>query len=336
MSIKTIYIGEGGGFGQVAVGTCDARDPAAGEITVRLRASSLNYHDFMVVSGITPPSERRIPMSDGAGEVIAVGDGVEEFAVGDNVVSTFFPDWLDGQPNFVGFSRVPGDGIDGYAREQVTAPATSFTLAPRGYSHAEAATLTTAGLTAWRALIDDGGLKAGDTVLLQGTGGVSIFALQIAKMMGAQVIATSSSDEKLQRLLDMGADEVINYRRDPQWGEIARRMTNGRGVDHVIEVGGADTLMQSLDASRAGAHIALIGILSGVTGQLPIAQALGRQVRLQALIVGSRRQQQDFVRAIEVNELRPIIDKHFELDEIVAAFEYQASGKHFGKIVLDI
>src|SRR5699024_9566265 len=129
---------------------------------------------------------------------------------------------------------------------------------------------------------------------------------------------------------------VINYRRDPQWGEIARRMTNGSGVDHVIEVGGADTLMQSLDASRAGAHIALSGILSGVTGQLAIAQALGRQVRLQALIVGSRRQQQDFVRAIEVNELRPIIDKHFELDEIVAAFEYQASGKHFGKIVLDI
>lgn len=336
MSIKTIYVGAGGGFGQVVVAQTEPREPAAGEVTVKLHASSLNYHDFMVVSGITPPQERRIPMSDGAGEVIAVGDGVEEFAVGDHVVSTFFPDWLDGQPSFVGFSRVPGDGIDGYAREQVTAAATSFTLAPKGYSHAEAATLTTAGLTAWRALVDDGALKAGETVLLQGTGGVSIFALQIAKMMGARVIATSSSDEKLQRLLDMGADEVINYRRDPQWGGIARRMTNGRGVDHVIEVGGADTLMQSLDACKAGAHIALIGILSGVTGQLPLAQALGCQVRLQALIVGSRRQQQEFVRAIEINGLRPVIDKHFALDELVAAFEYQASGKHFGKIVLDI
>ncbi|NLA51136.1 MAG: NAD(P)-dependent alcohol dehydrogenase [Alcaligenaceae bacterium] len=336
MSIKTIYVGAGGGFGQVVVAQTEPREPAAGEVTVKLHASSLNYHDFMVVSGITPPQERRIPMSDGAGEVIAVGDGVEEFAVGDHVVSTFFPDWLDGQPNFDGFSRVPGDGIDGYAREQVTAAATSFTLAPKGYSHAEAATLTTAGLTAWRALVDDGALKAGETVLLQGTGGVSIFALQIAKMMGARVIATSSSDEKLQRLLDMGADEVTNYRRDPQWGGIARRMTNGRGVDHVIEVGGADTLMQSLDACKAGAHIALIGILSGVTGQLPLAQALGCQVRLQALIVGSRRQQQEFVRAIEINGLRPVIDKHFALDELVAAFEYQASGKHFGKIVLDI
>ncbi len=336
MSIKTIYVGAGGGFGQVAIAQTEPREPAAGEVTVKLHASSLNYHDFMVVSGITPPQTRRIPMSDGAGEVVAVGDGVEEFAVGDHVVSTFFSDWLDGQPNFVGFSRVPGDGIDGYAREQVTAPVTSFTLAPKGYSHAEAATLTTAGLTAWRALIDDGALKAGETVLLQGTGGVSIFALQIAKMMGARVIATSSSDEKLQRLLDMGADEVINYRRDPQWGEIARRMTNSSGVDHVIEVGGADTLMQSLDACKAGAHIALIGILSGVTGQLPLAQALARQVRLQALIVGSRRQQQEFVRAIEINGLRPVIDKHFALDEIVAAFEHQASGKHFGKIVLDI
>ena len=336
MSIKTIYVQAGGGFEQVSVGLSEPRDPAAGEITVRLYASSLNYHDFLVVSGATPPQERRIPMSDGAGEVIAVGEGVSEFAVGDHVVSTFFPDWLDGAPHFIGFSRVPGDGMDGYAREQVTALATAFTLAPKGYSHAEAATLTTAGLTAWRALVDDGALKAGDTVLLQGTGGVSIFALQIAKAAGARVIATSSSDDKLQRLTAMGADEVINYRKDLQWGATARKMTNGRGVDHVIEVGGPETLEQSMLATKAGGHIAIIGVLSGMDTQLSIVHALAYQIRLQALIVGSRRQQQDFVRAIEANGIRPVIDKHFALDQIVDAFQYQASGQHFGKIVLDI
>lgn len=185
-------------------------------------------------------------------------------------------------------------------------------------------------------MVDDGALKAGETVFLQGTGGVSIFALQIAKAAGALVIATSSSDDKLQRLSAMGADEVINYRKDPEWGATARRMTNGRGVDHVLEVGGPATLEQSIIASKVGGHIAIIGVLSGVNSQLPIAHALVYQLRLQALIVGSCRQQQDFVRAIEINGIRPVIDRHFALDDIVQAFEYQASGQHFGKIVLDI
>ncbi|WP_353154133.1 NAD(P)-dependent alcohol dehydrogenase [Pollutimonas bauzanensis] len=334
--MKTIYVQAGGGFDNVAAGTSEPKAPEAGEITVRLRASSLNYHDLGVVSGAMPPSEQRIPMSDGAGEVIAVGAGVEEFAIGNHVVSTFFPDWLDGNPQSAGFGRVPGDGIDGFAREQVTLPATAFTHAPHGYSHAEAATLTTAGLTAWRALFENGQLKSGETVLVQGTGGVSIFALQLAKLAGARVIATSSSEEKLAKLTMLGADAVINYRDDPEWGETVRRLTDGRGVDHVIEVGGPATLAQSIAASRVGGHIAVIGVLSGITSQLPLAQALSRQVRLQALLVGSRRQQQDFVRAIEATQLRPVIDRHFPLDEIVAAFQYQASGQHFGKIVLDI
>ncbi|HUG58202.1 MAG TPA: NAD(P)-dependent alcohol dehydrogenase [Candidimonas sp.] len=336
MSIKTVYVQAGGGFDKVSVGTSQPKAPAAGEITVRLRASSLNYHDLGVVSGAMPPTEQRIPMSDGAGEVIAVGAGVGEFAIGDHVVSTFFPDWLDGEPLVAGFGRVPGDGIDGYAREQVTLPVTAFTRAPRGYSHAEAATLTTAGLTAWRALFENGRLKSGETVLVQGTGGVSIFALQLAKLAGARVIATSSSDEKLDKLKALGADAVINYRDDPEWGETVSRLTDGRGVDHVIEVGGPATLEQSIVASRVGGHIALIGVLSGITSQLPMVQALSRHVRLQALVVGSRRQQQDFVRAIEATQLRPVIDRHFALDDIVAAFQYQASGQHFGKIVLDI
>lgn len=331
---KAIYVQPGGGYDKVGLGIAEAPAPQAGQITVRLHANSLNYHDFAVVSGAWGPTEPRIPMADGAGEVIAVGGGVSEFAVGDSVVSTFFPDWLDGEPQVEGFATVPGDGIDGYAREVVTARATSFTRAPKGYSHAEASTLTTAGLTAWRSLMDDGGLKPGDSVLVQGTGGVSIFALQFAKLAGATVIATSSSDEKLERLKALGADEVINYRSTPNWGEKVRALTDNRGVDHVIEVGGPATLEQSMIAAKIGGHIALIGILTGVAGQLPLVQALVRQIRLQGVLVGSRAQQQAMIWAIDANGLRPVIDKAFELEQIVEAFRYQESNRHFGKICL--
>lgn len=334
MSNKAIYVQLGGGYDKVEVGTCEATAPGVGEITVRLHASSLNYHDFAVVSGMWGPAERRIPMADGAGEVIAVGSGVSDFQVGDSVVSTFFPDWLDGEANVEGFARVPGDGLDGYARGHVTALATAFTRAPKGFSHAEAATLTTAGLTAWRALMSDDHLKPGDTVLVQGTGGVSIFALQFAKLAGASVIATSSSDAKLERLKALGADHVINYTRTPAWGEKVRELTDNRGVDHVIEVGGPATLEQSMIAARIGGHVSLIGILTGVAGQLPLVQALVRQIRLQGVLVGSRAQQQAMVRAIEANGLRPVVDKHFELEHIVDAFRYQESNRHFGKICL--
>lgn len=332
---KAIYVQPGGGYDKVHVGSSAAAAPAAGEITVRLHANSLNYHDFAVVSGMWGPSAPRIPMADGAGEVIALGEGVSEFAVGDSVVSTFFPDWLDGEPLVEGFATVPGDGIDGYAREVVTARATSFTRAPKGYSHAEASTLTTAGLTAWRALMADDALKPGDTVLVQGTGGVSIFALQFAKLAGATVIATSSSDEKLERLKALGADHLINYRTTPAWGERVRALTDNRGVDHVIEVGGPATLEQSMIAARIGGHISLIGILTGVAGQLPLVQALVRQIRLQGVLVGSRAQQQAMIRAIDANGLRPVIDKAFELEQIVEAFQYQESNQHFGKICLN-
>lgn len=336
MTSKAIYVQPGGGYDKVVLGTCEAAAPARGEITVRLRANSLNYHDFAVVSGMWGPTEPRIPMADGAGEVVAVGDGVTGFSVGDSVVSTFFPDWLSGEPMIEGFTTVPGDGIDGYAREMVTARATSFTQAPKGYSHAEAATLTTAGLTAWRALMCEGGLKPGDSVLVQGTGGVSIFALQFAKMAGATVIATSSSDAKLERLKAMGADHLINYRSTPNWGETVRQLTDDRGVDHVIEVGGPATLEQSMTAARIGGHIAVIGILTGVAGELPVVNALVRQLRLQGMVVGSRSQQYDMIRAIDANGIRPVIDRHFPLEEIADAFRYQETNQHFGKICLDI
>ncbi|MBX8599759.1 NAD(P)-dependent alcohol dehydrogenase [Pseudomonas cichorii] len=336
MSNTTIYVQAGGGYERVIVGDSEVLAPKAGEITVRLHANSLNYHDFAVVSGMWGPSESRIPMADGAGVVTAVGDGVSEFKVGDSVVSTFFPDWISGEPLVEGFVTVPGDGIDGYARQQVTARATSFTLAPVGYTHAEASTLTTAGLTAWRALMSDGGLKAGDTVLVQGTGGVSIFALQFAKMAGATVIATSSSDEKLERLSALGADHLINYRKDSTWCETARTLTGGRGVDHIIEVGGPSTLEQSMQAARVGGHISVIGILTGVAGQLAVVPALLKQLRLQGVLVGSRTQQQDMIRAIDANGMRPILDRSFPLTDIVEAFRYQETNQHFGKITLDI
>lgn len=336
MTVKTLFVPAGGGFDNVFIGTTIPCEPRNGEITVELRASSLNYHDYGIVSGAKGPKERRIPMSDGAGRVIAVGRNVTEFALGDHVVSTFFPDWLDGQPQSEGFGRVPGDGIDGYAREQVTMPARAFTRAPAGWSHAESSTLPTAGLTAWRALMDDGALRPGQVVLVQGTGGVSIFALQFAKLVGARVIATSSSTAKLARLYELGADEVINYREDPEWGLTARRLTGGRGVDHVVEVGGPETLEQSMLATRVGGHIALVGVLTGANSRLPLSLALARQLQLQAVLVGNRRQQKDMVCALEACTLRPIIDRRFPLGELVNAFRYQESGQHFGKIVVDI
>lgn len=309
-------------------------EPGPGEIKVRLHASSLNFHDYAVVAGIIPTEDGRIPMSDGAGVVEAVGEGVSEFAVGDAVVSTFFPGWLEGPARIADFRTTPGDGIDGYAREQVVASANSFTHQPKGYSHAEAATLTTAGLTAWRALVVDGGIKAGDTVLVLGTGGVSIFALQFAKMMGAQVIATSSSDEKLERLKALGADHVINYKTTPEWGKAVSELTAGEGVDHIVEVGGPGTLPQSIDAVKIGGHIALIGILTGRQGDIPTIKLMAKQATLKGLIVGSRRDQIDMIRAIDTLGLKPIIDREFALHEIADAFRHQESGKHFGKICL--
>ncbi len=334
--MKAIQLRSPGGLDNlILVDLPDPGEPAPGEIRVRLHASSLNYHDLGVVTQADWQADGRIPMSDGAGVVEAVGAGVAEFKPGDHVVSCFFPTWQDGPATLGDFSTVPGDGVNGYAREMVIGPATSFTLAPKGFSHAEAATLTTAGLTAWRALVVEGGLKAGDTVLVLGTGGVSIMALQFAKLMGATVIATSSSDEKLIRARALGASHTINYKAHEDWGTQVRNWTGGRGVDHVIEVGGPGTLPQSIAAVRVGGHIALIGVLTGRGGTVPTAAMMVKQARLQGLIVGSRREQADMVRAIDASGFKPIIDRTFGLAEIAAAFRHQASGGHFGKICLE-
>lgn len=312
-----------------------AAAPGAGQIQVRIHASSLNYHDLGVVSRPGVAADGRIPMADGAGVVTAVGAGVTEFAVGDAVVSTFFPQWLAGRNVPTDFQLVPGDGVDGFARESITLPATSFTHAPKGWSHAEAATLTTAGLTAWRALVVDGGIQAGDTVLVLGTGGVSIFALQMAKSMGAKVIATTSSAAKAERLQALGADVVINYKDTPEWGDAVLAATGGRGADIVVEVGGPGTLPQSIRACAPGGHIALIGVLTGIAGAVPTLELMRKQQILKGLIVGSREQQQDMVRALDLFGWKPVIDSHYPLERMADAFLHQRSARHFGKICLE-
>ena len=334
--MKAITLAAPGGLDRLKL--VDLRDPgspAAGEIRVRLHASSINFHDYAVARGFIPAADGRIPMADGAGVVEAVGTEVTEFTVGDSVVSVFSPSWQDGPPVIADFSKTPGDGLDGYARELVVAPATWFTRAPKGFSHAEAATLTTAGLTAWRALVVEGGLKAGDTVLVLGTGGVSVFALQFAKLMGATVIATSSSDQKIEHLKALGATHTINYKSDPEWGATVRRLTGSQGVDHVVETGGPGTLPQSIVAVRTGGRIALIGTLTRQNGDLPLSLMMIKNARLQGILVGSRRQQQEMVRGIEATGLRPVIDRTFGLEGLADAFRYEESGKHFGKICLE-
>lgn len=313
----------------------DPGAPGSGEIRVALHGSSLNYHDLALATGRMPTADGRIPLADGAGIVEAVGDGVTEFRPGDTVLSCFFPDWQDGKPTVGDFSRTPGDGMDGFAQDYVVRPATAFTHAPRDYDAVEAATITTAGLTAWRALVVDGKVKAGDTILLLGTGGVSIWALQIAKAMGATVAITSSSDEKLERARALGADHVVNYREQADWGRTVRDWTGGRGVDHVVEVGGPGTLAQSIEAVRVGGHISLIGVLTGGAGEVPTAALMAKQARLQGLIVGSRREQQDFVRALDATGIRPVVDRRFPLDRLAEAFRFEMSAGHFGKIGIE-
>lgn len=334
---NAIRIGAPATLDSLRMDRSDAPAPGPGEIKVRIRASSLNYRDMLVVTGVIPSPEGLIPLSDGAGEVVAVGEGVTEFAVGDAVVSLFHPGWSDGHMERAQLLASPGGPKDGFACEWATRPATHFTHAPKGLSHAESATLTCAGLTAWRAVVTDGQVKPGATVLVQGTGGVSLFALQFAKAAGARVIALSSSAAKQERLTALGADHVINYRETPEWGEAVLGLTGGLGVDHVIEVGGPGTLPQSLIAARTGAHLAIIGAVDGLHGNsIPFVTVQMKRLRLQGVTVGSRRDQIDMVRAIEANGIRPVMDSGFGLDALADGFRRLRSGEHVGKIWIDI
>ena len=337
MTIVAVRVGSPASLDTLLPATAeDPGQPGPGQIRVKLAASSLNYHDFAVVSGMIPAAAGRIPMSDGAGTVEAVGAGVTQYKVGDLVVSTFFPEWIDGSPPATAFRGVPGDGIDGYAVEAVVASELAFTRVPSGYSAAEAATLTCAGLTAWRALFVDNAVQPGSIVLIQGSGGVSVFALQFAKAAGARVIATSSSDAKLERLKSLGADDLINYKETPAWGAKVLELTGGAGVDCVVEIGGAGTLDQSMMATRVGGHVALIGVLAGFAGPVQTVLLMAKNLRVQGLTVGSRAQQLAMIAGIEANGIRPVISDHFPLERLADAFRHQAANAHFGKIVVDI
>ena len=332
--MKVAAIKAPGGLDKIVIEDRPQPTAGPGELLVRVRASSLNFHDFAVVSGMIKTPDGRIPMSDGAGEVVAVGAGVSGWNVGDQVLSTFFPNWPAGDVRLERIIGVPGDHIDGFAAEFVAMPASAFTRLPKGYSFAEAATLPCAALTAWRALMVEAKIKPGDVVLTQGTGGVSIFALQLAKAAGATVISTSSSDAKLERLKALGADHLINYKDEPEWGRKATELSGG-GVDVVVEIGGAGTLTQSVHATRIGGHVSLIGVLAGVAGEVPTAVIMSKNIAVKGVTVGSVQDQREMIAAIEANGIKPVIDSSFPLDGIAAAFAHQISQKHFGKIVLE-
>jgi NADPH:quinone reductase-like Zn-dependent oxidoreductase len=312
--------------------------PGPGEVLVQVHAVSLNYRDLLMVKGQYDPrlQPNRIPCSDGAGVVTAVGEGVTRVRTGDRVAAIFMQNWIDGSPSPEKHKGALGGDIDGMLAEFVVLSENGVVPIPGHLSFAEAATLPCAGVTAWNAVVQAGRTKAGDTVLIQGTGGVSIFALQFAKLMGARVLGTSSSDDKLARARSLGLDDGVNYRTRPDWERWAHQQTGGEGVDLVVEVGGAGTFGQSLRAARVGGVIAQIGVLSGVEQPIAIPPILHRVLRIQGIYVGSR---QDFVemnRAIEQNRLKPVIDREFPFAEAQKALEWMENGAHFGKIVISV
>lgn len=314
------------------------REPSSNEVLVQMKAASLNYRDLGVTRGGYPRNDTRpvIPLSDGAGEVIAVGKSVTRFQVGDRVVNCFFDDWDAGDVDNAGLCTGRGGGIDGVLANQVAFPERALLKIPEHLSFEEAACFPCAGVTAWQALIDLGKLKAGQTVLTLGTGGVSVFGLQIAKLHGVRVIVTSSSDEKLERVRELGADDTINYRTNPEWHEEVLKLTDGVGVDNVIEVGGAGTLQKSLACAKVSGRVSLIGVLSGTDGMINPLPALFNRVTIQGIYVGSRVMFADLLNCVRINEMRPVIDRVFDFDDARDAYHYLKSGKHFGKVVIRI
>jgi NADPH:quinone reductase-like Zn-dependent oxidoreductase len=327
-------------FGMDNLRLADRPDPVPGpgEVLLRMRAMSLNYRDLMTVRGHYNPRQPLplIPCSDGVGVVEAIGDGVSRVAVGDRVATIFSQTWIDGPPSVDKLRGTLGGPLDGTLAEKMVLSAEGVVRVPDYLTDAEAASLPCAAVTAWSALVEHGSVTAGDTVLVQGTGGVSIFALQIAAMLEARVIVTSSSDAKLERARELGAWQTINYRDDPSWGTTARAMTDGRGVDHVVEVGGAGTLEQSLKAVRVGGQVSVIGVLSGIASELNIIPILMQHLRLQGILVGSRTGFERMLAAFAASEVRPVVDRVFAFDAAVSAMGRMASAEHLGKICLAV
>jgi len=311
--------------------------PAPGQVLVRVRAVSLNYRDQMVADGrYGKVSLPLIPLSDGAGEIVAVGTGVTRWKIGDRVAGTFFQGWTSGSFRRETMGTALGGALNGMLAEYVALAESGVVAVPAHLNFTEAATLPCAGLTAWHALVTQGKLSADQTVLLLGTGGVSLFALQFAKLHGARVIITSSSDEKLARARTLGADDTINYRTTPDWEKEVFRLTNKTGVDHVVEVGGTGTFAKSLRALAPGGQVHLIGGVSGFTSDVPLLDIIGKMAVVRGVYVGSGEMFEAMNRAVARHQIKPVIDRVFALADTAAAYQHLQSGAHFGKVTIEL
>ena len=334
--MKQIQLSKPGGLENLKITEAENPKPGSKDVLLKVNASSLNYHDLMVALGLIPTEDKRVPLSDSAGEIVEIGEEVTKWKSGDKVMSMCFPNWVNGPPKYELLSFI-GDNQDGYATEYISIPETAITKIPNNLTLKEAATLPCAGLTAWRALVDEGNLRSGETVLVQGTGGVSVFALQLAKTFGATVIATSSSDEKLEKLKQLGADHLINYKTHPEWGKEVLKLTDNVGVDHVVEVGGAGTFSESVRSTKLAGHIALIGVLSGPSvSEIILPRIFLKQIRLSGIAMANQDSQIAMIEYLEENEIKPVISDSFDLENLAAAFQHQIDNKHFGKISIDI
>jgi NADPH:quinone reductase-like Zn-dependent oxidoreductase len=326
------------GIEKLSLDEVPAPKPGPGQVVVDVHAVSLNYRDLMTVNGLYNPKlqPNRIPCSDGAGTIAAIGEGVTEVAVGDRVCGAFFQHWLDGDPAPEKFKGALGGDMDGTLAQQILLDQHGVVKFPEHLSFEEAATLPCAGVTAWNAVVTAASVKSGDTVLIQGTGGVSCFALQFAHNLGARVLGTSSSADKLRRAAELGLDAGLNYRDNPEWARWAISQTGGRGVDLTVEVGGAGTFQQSLAATRTGGVVAQIGVLAGREQPLMITPILHKMLQIRGIYVGSRQHFIEMNRAIAQTRLRPVIDRVFSFGEAKEAFQTMENASHFGKIVISV
>lgn len=309
------------------------------EVRVRIHAVALNYRDLMVAQGnyIASSTQALIPCSDAAGDIIETGTHANRFRPGERVVTSFFTDWLDGRASPEKTREALGGSVDGVLAEEVVLKESALVRMPPNLDFAEAATLSCAGVTAWNALFVEGRLKAGDSVLLQGTGGVSIWGLQLAKAAGVHAIITSSNDQKLERARELGAAATINYLQKPEWHEEVLKLTDGRGADLVLDVGGNGTLSRSIAAAGAGGTIAVIGGISGgFSSQLQLLDLIAGAKRLAGIFVGNRTMLEELARCVEHSRLRPVVDRVFAFNEAIAAYEHLRQARHFGKIVIRV
>jgi len=335
--MRVFQIQDDWGMEHLKLATRPEPTPGPGQVLMRMKAAALNYRDLLVPNrgyGSYTGNLPLIPLSDGVGEVVEVGAGVTRVKVGDHACPCFQQGWIAGEPDLDRITKTMGGPVDGTMADLVCLPEYGIVKAPAYLSDIEAATLPCAALTAWSAFVTNDRVGPGSRVLVQGTGGVALFALQIAKLLGAHVTIISSSDEKIGRARSLGADAAINYRTTPEWAKASREITGGRGFDHIVELGGEKTLPQSLRCIRPGGTLSMIGVLSGGTAALPLGLVVTRHVRLQGVTVGHRDGFEAMLRAFERHELKPVVDRVFVFEELKEAMAYLKSGAHFGKVCI--